>query len=176
VYVSNGYGTGAVVEAILLHPALYEGPRMVKPPVVFIAGILRALGRPVDTDAWTWLADGAGQMLFRPPNVSGWEETRWLDTNTMRGRWAAVAEAVRPYELKTRGVTSWPSEPAELVSRALAFWGDPTVSDETLATLRTFVWRAMQDAKAKWEQQQFPVLIENALRVLVVMSPDYQTS
>ena len=33
-----------MLEAILRHPALYTGPRMVKPPVVYIAGLLRGLG------------------------------------------------------------------------------------------------------------------------------------
>ena len=35
---------GRSLQAILQHPALYDGPRMVKPPVVHIAGLLRRLG------------------------------------------------------------------------------------------------------------------------------------
>ena len=34
----------------------------------------------------------AGQRLFRPPNVSGWDDARWLDTSTFRGRWIAANE------------------------------------------------------------------------------------
>ena len=41
----------------------------------------------MDTDAWAWLGDGAGQHLFQPPNVAGWDDSRWLDTATLRGRW-----------------------------------------------------------------------------------------
>jgi uncharacterized protein (DUF1800 family) len=41
-----------VVEAILLHPDFYEGPRMTKPPVVYNAGLLRAIDRPIDTSIW----------------------------------------------------------------------------------------------------------------------------
>ena len=37
----KGYAIRPVVESILLHPALYEGPRMIKPPIVQIAGLLR---------------------------------------------------------------------------------------------------------------------------------------
>ena len=48
-----------VVEAILLHPALHTGPRMVKPPAVYTAGLLRALGRGVDTQAWVVALDGS---------------------------------------------------------------------------------------------------------------------
>ena len=52
--------------------------------------MLRALGRYIDTDAWTWLCEPAGQVLFWPPNVSGWDDTRWLDTSRMRARWNIV--------------------------------------------------------------------------------------
>ena len=51
------------------------------------AGLLRAVGRYIDTTAWTWLSSAAGQQLFYPPNVSGWDFTRWLDTSTAKARW-----------------------------------------------------------------------------------------
>ena len=92
LYVSSGYGIRPVVEAILAHPDLYEGPSLVKAPMVAIAGMLRARGRGVDTGSWTWISDMAGQRPFRPPNVSGWDEQRWLDTSSFRGRWYSVAE------------------------------------------------------------------------------------
>jgi uncharacterized protein (DUF1800 family) len=38
LYVKGEHAIGPVVEAILKHPALYDGPRMTKPPVVYIAG------------------------------------------------------------------------------------------------------------------------------------------
>src|SRR3712207_8128380 len=41
-YVNGGYQVAPIVRAILLHPALYTGARMVKPPVVFAAGLLRS--------------------------------------------------------------------------------------------------------------------------------------
>ena len=41
-----------LVEAMLMHPLVYAGPRMVKPPIVQIAGMLRGIGRYIDTDAW----------------------------------------------------------------------------------------------------------------------------
>ena len=45
LYVSSGYQVRPVLEAILLHPDLHAGPRMVKPPVVLLAGLMRALRR-----------------------------------------------------------------------------------------------------------------------------------
>jgi uncharacterized protein (DUF1800 family) len=69
VYVSSGFETRPLVEAILRHPLLYEGERMVIPPAVYCAGMLRALGRTVQTDAWSWIGQQTGQKLFEPPNV-----------------------------------------------------------------------------------------------------------
>src|SRR4029453_13507196 len=66
-----------VLEAILMHPDLYDpARRMVKPPVVQVAGMLRAVGRGIDTEAWAWLCEAAGQYLFLPPHVSGAADTR----------------------------------------------------------------------------------------------------
>ena len=52
IYRSGGYEMRPVLEAILRHPMLYSGPRMVKPPVVYTAGLLRRLGRGIDTSSW----------------------------------------------------------------------------------------------------------------------------
>ena len=51
LYVQSGYSTRAVLSAILKHPRLYEGPRMVKPPAVYLAGMLRILGDRISTEA-----------------------------------------------------------------------------------------------------------------------------
>ena len=60
----NGYQVRPVVEALLQHPALYTGPRMVKPPVVFPAGLLRALGRGVQDANWANLSAEAANPCF----------------------------------------------------------------------------------------------------------------
>ena len=78
------------MQAILEHPVLYDGPRMVKPPVVHLAGLLRRIGAGITTTDWAWIGSLSGQQLFYPPNVAGWDDTRWLDTATFRGRWIAV--------------------------------------------------------------------------------------
>ena len=103
--MSSGYRIAPVVRRILLHPDLYGGPRMVKPPVVYTAGLLRARGRGIDTAAWTKLDDASGQRLFLPPNVAGWDESRWLDTATFRGRWFA-AFALPPLDERCSNGTS----------------------------------------------------------------------
>ena len=88
-----------MLEAILLHPDLHAGSRMVKPPVVVLAGLLRALQRSVDGEYWIWYSESAGQRLFYPPDVSGWDDSRWLDTSTVRGRFEMVSRALVGREL-----------------------------------------------------------------------------
>ena len=71
IYTSSSFTIQPVVEAILMHPDFYLGPPMVKPPVVYLAGLLRALDRGVDDEAWVWISGDMGQQLFWPPNVAG---------------------------------------------------------------------------------------------------------
>jgi hypothetical protein len=164
-----------VLEAILRHPALYTGPRMVKPPAVYTAGLLRAIGRGIDTASWSWLSGMSGQRLFMPPNVSGWDDERWLDTATFRGRWEVANYAGMRASLTDKQAASLPAEPAALVDHALAFWGSPTVRPETRAALIAFATKAMGDADARWKKTSYRFLTANALRQLVAVSPDLQT-
>ncbi len=46
----RNYEIKPLLKAILKHPTFYEGPSMVKPPIVYIAGMLRARERGVDRD------------------------------------------------------------------------------------------------------------------------------
>ena len=166
-----------VVEAILRHPDLYEGQRMVKPPIVHTAGLLRRIGAPITNTDWAWIGQLAGQQLFYPPNVAGWDDTRWLDTATFLGRWTAAN-----YVLKDRALDpdhppkDMPSDPETLVDRAVQFWQSPLLSNATHNHLIGFAQRALGDGKADWEKKAYPVLVENALRQLIAVSPDLQTA
>ncbi|HUQ23571.1 MAG TPA: DUF1800 domain-containing protein [Gaiellaceae bacterium] len=165
-----------VVEAILLHPALHTGPRMVKPPAVYNAGLLRAIGRGVDTQAWSWLSSQSGQRLFMPPNVSGWDDERWLDTATFRGRWEVANYASSPFALTDKQSAALPAEPQALVDGAIRFWGSPTLRPATRKALLHFATRAMGDADQRWKKTSYRFLTANALRQLIAVSPDLQTS
>ena len=166
-----------VVEAILKHPALYDGPRMVKPPAVYTAGLLRAHRRGIDTTAWAWLGTMAGQQLFYPPNVAGWDDSRWLDTATWRGRWW-IAQARRSARTRsTRDKAAQPYDATELVARALDFWHEPRADRRRRsARCRRSPARALGDAgTATWKKEQYPAMTQNALRHLIAVSPDMQT-
>ena len=130
---ASQYAVRPVVEAILKHPRLFEGPRMTKPPMVYLAGMLRTTERGVDTEAWTWLRDQAGQQLFRPPNVAGWDDDRWLDTATFLARWNLAGRVLRPVALRTSSPA--PFDADALVKRALAFWGTPPLTAATRRAL-----------------------------------------
>ena len=149
---------------------------MVKPPIVHVAGLLRRIGAGVTSTDWAWIGSLSGQQLFYPPNVAGWDDSRWLDTATYRGRWIGVQRILQDRKLDPAKGTA-PSDPATVLKKALAFWNDPPLTDATRAALLQFAHAALADAgNQRWKQQQYPLLLENALRQLIAVSPDLQTS
>ncbi len=176
-YRSSGRRVRPVVEAILMHPDLYKGQALVKPPVVFIVGLLKARRRYIDTDAWAWITDLAGQQPFNPPNVAGWDETRWLDTSTLRGRWTAAAEVVEPDAMPDNGKYPHPNEnSAQALDKALSFWSNPRISTRTRNELLRFGKQVEGAMAADWEETTYRALRQNALRVLIATSPDQEAS
>ncbi|HVC83768.1 MAG TPA: DUF1800 family protein [Solirubrobacteraceae bacterium] len=176
LYVSSRKQIRPVVEAMLMHPLVHAGPRMVKPPIVQIAGMLRGIGRYIDTDAWAWESSLVGQMPFYPPNVAGWDATRWLNTGTWLARFNLTAEVIGSKRALDPAKANVAGDPQTLTEHAIAFWGKPTVSPETFKALTAYARSAAVDAAtASWEREQYPVLAVNALRALVVASPDYHT-
>jgi hypothetical protein len=172
-YAGGGWGIGPVLEQILASPEFYEGPPMVKPPVVHLAGMLRALGRYVDTDAWRWLCDPAGQVLFWPPNVSGWDDTRWLDTSRMRARWNIVDYALAGISVDAWGDPYPTTETAdEALARAVASWSGPGLRAEHRAELLDFAQRAEKTIVANWQKGPYRAMRQNALLHLIGISPD----
>ena len=134
-----------------------------KPPVVYTAGLLRARGRGIETAAWWKLDDASGQRLFYPPNVAGWDETRWLDTATFRGRWFVAMTA-----LTGAPDGDAPHDPAALVARAVAFWGSPSLTKETHGVLVDFARKQLAHSRA--------AVVESALRQLVATAPELQAA
>jgi Protein of unknown function (DUF1800) len=172
-YRGSGWAIRPVLETILMSPDLYQGPPMVKPPVVQLAGMLRALGRGIDTDAWVWLCDPAGQVLFRPPNVSGWDDARWLDTSRMRARWNLVDYAFNGISVDAWDGTYSTSETAEeALARALASWGSPALRAEHRGELLDFAQRAEKLILASWQRGPYRAMRQNALLQLIGISPD----
>jgi uncharacterized protein (DUF1800 family) len=173
LYVSSGYSIGQVVEAILLHPDLYTGAPLVKPPAVYVAGLLRATGQTITHDAWVWLGALAGQQLFYPPNVSGWNDGAWLDTSTTYGRWYVAYYALMPTLATSASYAGSTETGAQALATAIAAAGSPALTSETYAALLAF---AEQPAPAGLGAADFRALRQNALRHLVASAPDAQIS
>jgi uncharacterized protein (DUF1800 family) len=175
LYVSSGLQIRPVLEEILVSPDFYEGPPMVKPPVVHLASMLRAVGRYVDTTSWVWLCSEAGQQLYWPPNVAGWDDTRWLDTSTLRARWNMV-----DFVLDGISVNAWDSTHPysttetgpEALTKALASWSNPEMRPEHREELLNFAQRTEGLATASWEKGPYRAMRQNALLQLIGISPD----
>jgi len=177
LYLDSGYGIGPVVEAILKHPDLYSDRALVKPPVVYNAGLLRATGQGVATSAWAWLGSQAGQQLFYPPNVSGWDDSTWLDTSTWRGRSQIVT-----YGLRKTYVDPWDDQhpysstedPTTAVADALRYLGNPSLSRELRDGLLAFAGSCLPTAMKSWQDAPYRAMRQNALRHLILTSSDWQ--
>lgn len=179
LYMRSNYSIGPVVQAILMHPNFYQGPRMVKPPIVYSAGLLRMRRTGITSDSWAWLSGMTGQRLFDPPNVSGWNDEMWLDTGTFRARWIAAREVWDRFALdpgSKKNLRAYRDEKAsEAVRRAVAFWGDPTLSSKTLKQLIGFSRRCDRLADREWKTEPYRVMRQNALRMMIAASPDLNT-
>ena len=178
LYVAKGREVRPLLEAILAHPDLYDaGRRMVKPPVVQAAGMLRAVGRGIDTNAWAWLCDSAGQYLFLPPNVVGLGRHALAGHRDVPRPLADGAVHLRARAAGPgRGAPDVPADPAGLVDAAIGFWGSPAISAPVRSGLEKYAADTLAAATERWEKTVFPVLALNALRMLVATSPDYLTS
>ena len=86
-----------LLRGILGHPLIFESldePNLIKPPIVYLVGVLRQLGAPMKGNYMTGALTNMQQRPYRPPNVAGWEGgMSWLNTNTVQGRFDAVLRA-----------------------------------------------------------------------------------
>jgi hypothetical protein len=181
LYVSSGYSIRSVVEAILQHPDFSSGPELVTPPVVYNAGLLRSISRPIDTTAWAWLSSGAGQQLFYPPNVSGWDFSSWLDTSTIKARWEIASYVTdktyaNPWPQEGEPKYSETEEPAAAFANALAYWANPLLSPESTQCIADFAQSCFTEQPTSWEASSYRAIRQNALRMLIATSPDMQVS
>src|SRR3954469_21286061 len=137
-YKQSGHRIAPVVERILRHPALYanlDAPVMVKCPLVYVAGTLRAAGTPV-REEHAWMLELMGQMPFDPPSVAGWDwGPAWLTSQTMQAG-VRFSGGLLGWEddapLHVAAGSRDPAPPADQqVDRALDALGRPWISSPT---------------------------------------------
>ena len=149
-----------VVEAILLHPA---APRRAADGEA--AGRLhrRPAARARPRRRHPGLGRGSrgmsGQRLFMPPNVSGWDDERWLDTATFRGRWEVANYASMPVRADaTKHVGVAAGRAARRSWRARSSSGAPPRSGPRRAPRSSrFATKAMGDADQRWKKTSYPL-------------------
>ena len=112
-----------------------------------------------------------------PPNVAGWDDERWLDTATFRGRWWVANYASQPYALTDKQAAKLPAEPKALVDARDRVLGLPHAppGDARGAARRSRTARWATRTRS-WKQTSYRFLTVNALRQLIAVSPDLQTS
>ena len=159
-----------VVEAILQHPDFYEGPSMTIPPVVYAAGLLRAVNGRIQTHMWAPYCSVAGQQVHYPPNVAGWDDRTWLDTGTFRGRWLVAHEAIRYGNVDPANGWEADETPENAVKNALQAIGDPTISN--LARYRLTQFAERTSAIGSPDAPRLHAERQNALRLLIATAPD----
>ena len=185
-YVGSGHQIRPVLEAILRSPQLYEGPRMVKPPVVQLAGMLRALGAH-DHRRGVGVAGRGRRAAALPP-----AGRRGLGRQALAGL-QHDPRALGPRQLRRQRPHDRPELDADALpgrdrrsrrSPPRARSGsNPRLEPETVAWLRAYAeqfqppadtastpqYRRQQRARLRAQRQ-------NALRHLIAVSADYQTS
>ena len=89
-FIAADMSVAALLRAVLVHPRFWDGNsrhQLVKPPVDFIAELVKRTGVPTADQGLLWQMSFTGQIPFDPPNVSGWGENGyWLSTATAWGR------------------------------------------------------------------------------------------
>ena len=150
-----------------------DAPDMVKPPFVYVAGLLRALGRPVDDDSWAWRLQEMGQMPFHPPNVSGWPSGQaWLSTGSLRTRFHAATAALG--EAVADGSIAHTESAERALARARAATNDPWLSPRGRAALRRYAKHSVAGRTEPWEVKHFFPERQRVLRHLLLAGPDAQ--
>ena len=173
---ANATGSRRVLREIVEHPAIYrslDAPDMVKSPVVYLVGALRACGEGVTRRDWVNLLDGMGQLPFRPPSVAGWEwGTAWLSTNSMHVRFDCANVLLQGSRRVRDGSTPTGETPREALARARVAVGRPWTSAATDAKLLKLATPPAVGPGGRLERQQRADMCQRVLRQLLLTGPD----
>ena len=170
VYRRSKYQLKPVVRRILTDPMMLESvnePNMIKPPVVYVAGLMRGLGLPiVDTQPVRDL-ESIGQVPYFPPTVAGWEGgLEWVNTNTVQARFNIASRLLARREI---AVTD-PGEQdgLEAFRAAHAAVGRPWMSRSSSSVLLEYARATPRDTPAQ------RVDLQLLLRAFMLGGPDAQ--
>jgi uncharacterized protein (DUF1800 family) len=126
---ATSWDVGAVVRSILSSDEFYGDTAkqgLVRMPCEYVASVVRGLGVEPSVIHPEWYHDGLGQILFNPPDVSGWKQNRYWISSATAGARAEFAQSVTWF-LEQAGITNpfealAELEPAAAVDQALAMF------------------------------------------------------
>jgi uncharacterized protein (DUF1800 family) len=175
VYTGKRLRLRPLVRRILTHPAMLASikePTMIKSPVVFAIGTMRALGLGItDETLYNALRD-MGQVPYFPPTVAGWEGgASWLNTNSALARFSAANRllSLKYATLPTKAPEDEPGEtPKQAFARAHAAVGRPWVGRGTKSSLLYYA------TKARNSSSNDRIARQRVLRAFLLGGPDAQ--
>jgi uncharacterized protein (DUF1800 family) len=142
---------------------------LVRSPIEWDVAILRATGLPVDELGLEKYQIRLGQVLYRPPNVSGWRQNRaWISSSAL---WAkGLVSASLRVKLQSAGTfAGWNAlSVSEAVSAAFARFG---IDDPSAAT-RTHLEAYLTGERSAGRSSTASA----GLGALMTLTPDFQLS
>jgi len=183
VYRHSGLKIKPVVAEILANPALYRNlraPDMIKAPVVYVAGTLRAAGQGITSQAPAYMSADMGQRLFDPPSVAGWDGgTAWMSSNSMRVRfdWGNQMLEDGSRVAVPDGETRSPRQAAAALVAAAAACGRPWYSTATRTRLLGLAAHFFDDLGADadaGDRNDRANMLQRSLRHALITGPDAQ--
>jgi uncharacterized protein (DUF1800 family) len=176
-YRSSGYRLKPLLRGILTHPLIFESidePNLVKPPIVALAGALRAVGAPLIGNTMERAMIAMQQRVYNPPNVAGWEGgLSWFNTNTVQARFDLVAKVLdlkygRAYTGTASPVADPGTTPEEAYAKAYDAVNRPWLAAGTVEQLTAYAAGAPAATLAQRRARFY------ALQVLMLGGPDGQ--
>ena len=177
-YTTNAFKLKPLLRAILVNPLIFDSiaePNLIKPPIVYMVGVLRQLGAPLKGASMQGAMNNMQQRVYRPPNVAGWEGgMSWLNTNTVQGRFDLVTRVqYLKYSSAYSGTANPPVDiPAETdvqaFDRAYASVNRPWLSEGARTSLLAYAKAAPATTAALRRQRIY------TLQSLMLGGPDGQ--
>ena len=175
----NALALRPLVRGILTHPLIFESldePNLVKPPVVYLVGLMRSLGAPMKGSHMRVASANMQQVAYKPPNVAGWEGgLAWFNTNTVQGRFDAAVRALyltysTYYPGRAPLADPGPQAAADVVDAAHKSVGGPWLSAGTRDYLTTWAATAPADTVNHRRQRFY------TLQAVMLGGPDGQVT
>jgi hypothetical protein len=178
-FQTSNYSIKAVMRQILTSPEFYSEKAYrakIKSPSELVAGTVRSLGIETDGKPLSRWTEIMGQVLFAPPDVSGWDEGEtWINSTTLLQRLnfvnliAANSNKRVPFD----PVKLLPQDSPSLTEAGLAYF-PKLLLDENMATEEQQVlqeYLTSLDARVGSLKNNEKL---KSLAYLVMASPEYQ--